>query len=187
MVDRRKKFSARGLSHSAAHHLLAVDKAISQHGYARVSDIARLLELTRGSVSVAMQSLKAGDYVTQDDSHFFHLTDVGRRSVASIRGRHEIVERFLTEVLALPKEDSHRESCRLENLIEAPTARRLYALLEFWQKNDFADALADEFGLGCPVCQGGQMEHCPCCGLECIDGTCPDETCRTPQVAKEYS
>ena len=186
MVDRRKKFSTGGLSHSAAHHLLAVDKAIAKHGYARVADISRLLELTRGSVSVAMQSLKAADYVTQDDSHFFHLTDVGSRAVVSIRGRHDIVERPLTEVLALSPEDSHRESCRLENLIEAPTARRLYALLNFWQKNDLADALASEFGRGCPVCQGQQMEHCPCCGLECIDGTCPAEACEAPQTAKEY-
>jgi len=53
--------------------ILAADESIEQRGYARVADIARILDITRGSVSVAMQSLKAGGYVEQDESHFFKI------------------------------------------------------------------------------------------------------------------
>ncbi len=168
-----KKFAAKGITHSAAHHLLAVDEAVHQRGYARVSDIARDLELTRGSVSVALQSLKSAGYIEQDENHIFHLSDSGQRLVASIRARHEIVEQFLTEVLGLTHQQAHRESCRVENLLEAPTARRLYALIEFWRKKNLKDALEKEFEPVCPVCKGQDVHDCPCCGLECIEGTCP--------------
>ena len=173
MNQTQKKFSSPGLTHSAAHHLLAVSEAIDRQGYARCADIARHLGITRGSVSVAMQSLKSAGCVLQDENHFFRLSDTGQRAVASIEARHKIVERFLTEVLGLPTGHSHRESCRLEYLIEAPTARRLYALLEFWQKNHLDGALEKEFGQDCPACRNRSPELCPCCGMECLENSCP--------------
>lgn len=178
MTDRSKRFSHKGLTHSAAHHLLAVEHAINSQGYARVADIARKLGITRGSVSVAMQSLKASGHVDQDENHFFHLTETGRNAAASIRGRHEIVELFLQEVLGLSTEQSHRESCRMENLIEATTARRLHALIAYWRQNDLKDVLSRQSEPECPVCRGEDWEQCPCCGLECLEGECPQAASR---------
>ena len=172
MAGNRKKFAEDGLTHSAAHHLLAVDEAIRRHGYARVCDIAERLRITRGSVSVAMQSLKSAGYVNQDVNRFFHLADTGQKAVASIRARHEIVERFLTEVLGLSREQSHRESCRVENLIEAPTARKLCALLAFWHDNHLEGALDKQLGPECPICRDEDPDMCPCCGLECLEDAC---------------
>ena len=40
-----KSYEANELSHSAAHHLMAVHELREQHGYARVSDIAQHLSL----------------------------------------------------------------------------------------------------------------------------------------------
>ena len=161
------------MTHSAAHHLLAAGESIEQRGYARVADIARILGITRGSVSVSMQSLKSAGYVEQDENHFFLLTDKGHNAIASIRARHKVVERFLTDILGLSAERSHRESCRLEFLIEAPTARRLSALLEFWRRNHPDGALEDVDEEGCPDCNNAIDELCPCCGLECLDDSCP--------------
>jgi len=154
------------LTHSAAHHLLATAELIDQRGYARVSDIARRLGLTRGSVSVAMQSLKTARLVEQDDNAFFHLTDRGGKAVSSLRGRHEVIQRFMVEVLGLSQEQAHREGCRLEYLIEPDTARRLSGLLKFWNDNNLGADAEDYLGGHCPSCQGLQTETCPCCGLE---------------------
>lgn len=172
MLETRKRFTVRGLTHSATHHLLAAGESIEQRGYARVADIARLLDITRGSVSVAMQSLKAAGYVEQDDSHFFTLTEKGNIAIASVRARHEIVEQFLAEVLGLSAERSHRESCRLEYLIEPPTAKRLSALLKFWRENQDGP-LEDEVDNECPDC-GSQFDpQCPSCGLETLGSSYP--------------
>lgn len=173
MLQTQKKFTVRGLTHSTAHHLLAAGESIEQRGYARVADIARILEITRGSVSVTMQSLKASGYVEQDKNHFFTLTDKGSNAIASIRARHEIVEQFLTEILGLSDEQSHRESCRLEYLIETSTARRLSALLEFWRQNHPDGPLSQGIQEECPDCNNSADAMCPSCGLECLDASCP--------------
>jgi Mn-dependent DtxR family transcriptional regulator len=170
--DRQQKFAVGGLTHSAAHHLLAVEESIRQHGYARVSDVARLLGLTRGSVSVGLQSLKSAGYVEQDENRFFHLTDLGRRAAASLRARHEVVERFLTDVLGLTVEQSHQESCRVENLIGPLTARRLQALIDYWRENHLEGVLGEPSAPQCPVCGGDDPESCPCCGLAYVEGPC---------------
>ena len=39
------------VTHSAAHYLMAVYELKAQHGYARVSDVAKHLQITKGSVS----------------------------------------------------------------------------------------------------------------------------------------
>ncbi len=176
MLDTRKKFTNRGLTHSATHHLLAAGDSIDERGYARVSDIARALDITRGSVSVAMQSLKGGGFVDQDGNHFFRLTEKGTKAIASIRIRHEVVEQFLTEILGLPLDQSHRESCRMEYLIEQPTAKRLSALVDWWKLNHPAGPLAASDDLRCPDDGGPAGEPCPQCGLECLQDDCSLES-----------
>jgi len=161
------------LTHSAAHYLLAIAESLDEHGYARVTDVGKRLGLTRGSASVGLQSLKDAGFVLQDENRFFQLTERGGLAVASVRARHHVVEVFLTEVLGLSQELAHRESCRVENLIEAPTARRMQALVDYWRENDLSDVLESRLGPGCRVCREGHEQRCPCCGLECLDGQCP--------------
>ena len=177
MSEAKRKFGSPGLTHSAAHHLMAVDTLIQQHGYARVSDIARELELTRGSVSVAMQSLRSAGYVEQDANSFFHLTEQGRTTAASVQARHRLVEEFLCEVLGLSESAAHRESCRMEYLVEAPTAKRLAALLESWESKELGKGFARRLkkASDCPECTASASGTCPCCGLECLssDAICP--------------
>ncbi|NLF30496.1 MAG: metal-dependent transcriptional regulator [Planctomycetes bacterium] len=157
------------LTHSAAHYLLAIAELLDAQGYARVTDVGRQLGLTRGSVSVGLRSLKAAGFLTQDENHFFRLTECGVTAVAGVRARHQVVERFLTEVLGLSSERAHRESCRVENLIEGPTARRLQALVDYWRERDLDGELEPRVKQGCPACPQNGPGHCPCCGLECLD------------------
>ena len=65
------------LSHSAAHHLMAIHQLRKEHGYARVSDIAKHLSITKGSVSTAMKHLKERGYVQEDPNRFLELTERG--------------------------------------------------------------------------------------------------------------
>ena len=161
------------LSHSAAHHLLATGELIDHRGYARVSDIARRLKLTRGSVSVAMQSLRASGMVEQDENHFFRLSPAGQQTVTSLRARHKVVEEFLSDVLGLTHQQAHRESCKMEHLLEAPTVRRLYGLLRFWHEHPAQDELEAYMAEPCPICSTeGDPSQCPCCGLECTETSC---------------
>ena len=152
--------------------MLAISELLDEQGYARVTDVGKRLGLTRGSVSVGLQSLKGAGYLVQDENRFFQFTERGVLAVAGVQARHHVFELFLREVLGLSPERAHRESCRVENLIEGPTARRLQALVDYWREKDLAGELESRLGPGCPVCPQGDPERCPCCGLECLDGQC---------------
>ena len=63
-----KEFETNEISHSVAHHLTAIGELTAVHGYARVSDGARHLKITRGSASLTLKSLKRKDFVREDEN-----------------------------------------------------------------------------------------------------------------------
>jgi len=83
------------MSHSMAHYLLTIHKLKENRGYARVTDIAKDLGLTKGSVSTALNNLKKkGLIVEEDDSKFLLLTDSGHEEVHPLhRGQRFPVSR----------------------------------------------------------------------------------------------
>ena len=89
------------LSHSAAHHLMAVHELRQKHGYARVSDIAQHLKITKGSVSSAMKHLKEREYVQEDHNRFLELTEKGLKVVQETETTRLVVQKFLTDALGM--------------------------------------------------------------------------------------
>ena len=69
------------LTHSMAHYLLTIHKLREEKGYARVTDIAKDLGLTKGSVSTALGNLKKKDLVVEDENKFLSLSKVGHDEV----------------------------------------------------------------------------------------------------------
>ena len=57
-MDVWKQFEENGITHSAAHHLLAVMDLRKDRGYARVTDVAKYLNITTGSASTNLKNLK---------------------------------------------------------------------------------------------------------------------------------
>ena len=47
-------------------------------GMVRSVDVARHMGVSKPSVCVAVNTLKDGGFLTMDEDHFLHLTDVGR-------------------------------------------------------------------------------------------------------------
>lgn len=48
-------------------------------GMVRSVDVARHMGVSKPSVCVAVNTLKDGGFLTMDEDHFLHLTDVGRK------------------------------------------------------------------------------------------------------------
>ena len=66
------------LSHSMVHYLLTIHKLKEGRGFARVTDIAKELQLTKGSVSTAINNLKKKGLVQEEeDCKFLILTNAG--------------------------------------------------------------------------------------------------------------
>jgi len=117
------------LSHSAAHHLLSIHELRRQSGYARVSDIAKHLSITKGSVSTAMKLLKERGYVQEDHNKFLELTEKGLKVVEETEATRLVVQKFLCNALGMDEDDAMIDACKVEHLISSEARSRLVQFL----------------------------------------------------------
>ncbi|HMQ16845.1 MAG TPA: metal-dependent transcriptional regulator [Phycisphaerae bacterium] len=130
-----KEFDANIVTHSAAHHLMAIADLLAKLGYARVSDVARALNITRGSVSISLQPLKKAGLVVQDENRHLGLSARGQALVEAIKAKRRIVERFLAGVLGVDSVQAEIDACKFEHLLSDESARRLVSFLRFFDSD----------------------------------------------------
>ena len=95
-----------------------------KQGMVRSVDVARYMEVSKPSVCHAVATLRDGGFLTMDEDHFLHLTDVGREVVEKIYERHC----FFTEQLIAAGVDprtAEADACRIEHIISDESFSRL--------------------------------------------------------------
>lgn len=124
-MDVWKEFNDNVVTHSAAHHLLAILELTKKRGYARVTDVAKFLEITTGSASTNLKNLKQKGFVAEDENRFLSLSEEGRSIAVGILKRREILRRFFTEVLGVHPEQASIDACKTEHLLSAETTGKM--------------------------------------------------------------
>ena len=93
-------------------------------GMVRSVDVARHMEVSKPSVCHAVASLRDGGFLTMDEDHFLHLTDVGREVAERIYERHC----FFTEQLIATGVDpktAEADACRIEHIISQDSFEKI--------------------------------------------------------------
>lgn len=129
--DTWKEFDQNPLTHSAAHHLVAILDLLVDLGYARVSDVASQLKITRGSASITLKRLKERGLVAEDRNKFLKLSDEGERIARSIQAKKYVMKQLFTRLLGVEDEQADIDTCKIEHLVSAGTAERATRLLQF--------------------------------------------------------
>lgn len=86
-------------------------------------DVVRYMDVSKPSVCVAVNTLKEGGFLTMDENHFLHLTDVGCEVAEKIYERHC----FFTEQLiaaGVDPEIAEADACRMEHVISSERDRK---------------------------------------------------------------
>jgi DtxR family transcriptional regulator, Mn-dependent transcriptional regulator len=169
-MDTWKEFDQNVITHSAAHHLMAVDELIGKTGYARVSDVARQLNITRGSVSISLRPLKKAGLIEQDENRHLRLSARGHELVGAIRTKRLLMQRLLAEVLGVVPEQADIDACKLEHLVSNATARRLLSFLRFLDSEGRGREFVEAWRSAEALCEG-TPEQCPSCATECLART----------------
>ena len=120
-----KEFSENEITHSGAHHLLAILELTQSRGYARVTDVARFLEITTGSASTNLKALKNKGLVLEDDNRFISLSDHGKELAESILHCREILIDFFRDVLGVSPEQAEIDACKTEHLFSPQTIEKM--------------------------------------------------------------
>ena len=96
----------------------------NKQGMVRSVDIAWHMNVSKPSVCHAVATLRDGGFLTMDEDHFLHLTDVGREVAEKIYKRHC----FFTEQLIAAGVDprtAEADACRIEHIISDESFSRL--------------------------------------------------------------
>lgn len=118
------------LTHSMVHYLLTIHTLKETNGYARVTDIARHMDLTKGSVSTALTALKKRDLIAEDDSKFFTLSESGHQVVHEILSSRTLLFYFLKDVVGVNEETAYKDSCLMEHLLSGETRDKFFKYMK---------------------------------------------------------
>ena len=100
-----------------------------QLGIVRVTDIAERLNLTKASVSQALNQLREQGLVMQERYGPVELTEKGLYYGRVVRRRHLVLRNFLTVVLKLDHETAEKDACEMEHAVSSETIERLVDFL----------------------------------------------------------
>lgn len=120
-------------SESTEDHLERIQDLVDRKGYARVSDIAASLKLSRSAVSNMVRRLARRGYVNYERYRGFTLTAEGRAVAHHIKVRHETLTNLL-RLLGLSPETVEQEVEVIEHHLRPETLRVLSKLVSFWEK-----------------------------------------------------
>ena len=109
---------------SGEDYLEAILVLQKKRGLVRSVDVARHMEVSKPSVCHAVATLRDGGFLTMDEDHFLHLTDVGREVAEKIYERHcFFTERLIA--LGVNPETAETDACRIEHVISAESFEHL--------------------------------------------------------------
>ena len=98
-------------------------------GMVRSVDVARHMEVSKPSVCHAVATLRDGGFLTMDEDHFIHLSNVGRKVAEKIYERHC----FFTEQLiaaGVDPEIAEADACRMEHVISSESFEKMKAAVK---------------------------------------------------------
>jgi Mn-dependent DtxR family transcriptional regulator len=130
-----KSFEENQLTHSAAHYLMTIRSLLEEYGYARVTDIAKSLNITRGSCSISLRPLKRRGLVLEDENKFLQLSDEGKRLAELVERNDELLEVFFRDILGVDADQAEVDACKIEHLLSIETSVHLSAFLQLMQSD----------------------------------------------------
>ncbi len=122
------------LSREMEDYLETIASLIRSAGEARVTDIAERLSVRKPSVTLALRSLAEKGLVHYQPYAQPTLTEQGQTIAKRIQHRHDVLKRFLTDVLLLRDELAESNACRLEHAVDKEVLDHLASFMDFVQR-----------------------------------------------------
>jgi DtxR family Mn-dependent transcriptional regulator len=122
---------ARRQSASMEDYLEAVEVLDAGEGPVRAKEISAMLGVKMPSVTAAMKRLSEDKLVVYERYGRIRLTSAGRKAARNVCRRHQVLCRFLVDILGMDPESANRDACRMEHSISPAALERMDRFLEF--------------------------------------------------------
>jgi DtxR family Mn-dependent transcriptional regulator len=115
-------------------YLETIASLIASGGEARVTDIAKRLSVRKPSVTLALRSLAEKGLVHYQPYAQPTLTDAGQTIASRIQHRHDVLKRFLVEVLLIEDKLAEANACRIEHAVDKEVLDHLAHFVDFVER-----------------------------------------------------
>lgn len=96
-----------------------------EHGHAHVKDIAKTIRIKMPSVTEALRKLKKSNLVNYDRYSSVTLTQKGKGIAQKVMRRHQVLCKFLHEILGIDKKIAEEDACKIEHVISRQTLNKI--------------------------------------------------------------
>ena len=132
-VARYERSAEKPLTSTMEDYLEAIFDLDQDKKVVRVRDIARKLDVKMPTVSSMLKTLNSRGLVTYEKYEYVELTDTGADVGREMRRRHEVLFKFLTDILKIDHKIADGEACKMEHTLSVATLESLTDFMEFIQ------------------------------------------------------
>ncbi|MDP3976238.1 MAG: metal-dependent transcriptional regulator [bacterium] len=129
-----KYFRDHEVTHSAAHYLMALHELVESQGYARLSDVAKKLDVSLGSLSTSIRPMLKRKLIIQDANKHLTLSDDGKALALQIEQTWSVLTILFHDILGVDEEIAEIDACKIEHLLSPESAEGLQRLLDVLEK-----------------------------------------------------
>ena len=115
----------RKITYAAEDYIKAIYFLQVQDDYVRVTDLADKLNVSKPSVTRAVNKLKQKKFVEHENYGSLKLTAKGFLYAENIVVRHDVLIKFLCDLLGVEKKLARIEACKLEHAMSNATINKL--------------------------------------------------------------
>ena len=100
------------------------------------AELARVLGVSRASVSEALGKLSEKGLVQYESYGNVYLTEEGKKQAGIVYNKHNILERFLINVLGVNQPEAGENACKIEHVISQELLNKIHDFTHFAQENE---------------------------------------------------
>ncbi len=93
-------------------------------------DIAKKLNVSRASVTEALQKLAHKEYIIYEKKHPIELTEKGIEIAKNVIHKHRILCDFFVKILKIEKEEAEINACRIEHVITQTAFEKIAEMIK---------------------------------------------------------
>lgn len=117
------------LNRAGEDYLKAILILQRKNGSVRSLDIAKLLDVSKPSVSVAVKLLREGGFLTMDSDKHICLTDIGRETAELVYEKHRVLSECLI-AMGVDSDTADKDACRMEHIVSPETIEKMKIFLD---------------------------------------------------------
>ena len=120
------------IRNSAEDYLECILMLSEEHGNVRSIDVARSLDVSKPSVSIAMKKLREQELITVEEDGTIKLTKSGKKIADNTYKKHKLLRTILIDI-GVKESTAEEEACLIEHVISDDTYRKI---LKAFSQND---------------------------------------------------